>query len=1068
MSDINTTGTVSISQDYTNNYRNQMQESLIDAINILYKGAVAKENISKTLECIISDASERDKGIYKVDYMKNIFEVSCPLSTLYDVGDAVFVLVPDGDFSKTKIIVGSAEGNTGGSSGTDVEANPAGTATDILEKLRVGTTIYSVEGGSTDVVTDVKVNGASVVGSDHVARISAVTQAQLENALETKADATDLTDLEETVNDLITTVSGKANQSSLEALTTIVRTKANSADVNAALNLKANQSDLNDLATIVDSKANQSEVTAIKDGVIIDSFGDVENALTSKQDILAFDNVPTQNSNNPVTSGGIYSALINKVNSDDIGTAAAKDYVDSVTENSTDLVTSGAVYAAIDNLPEPMVFKGSLGTGGTVTALPVDGSATIGDTYKVITTGTYASQTAKVGDTFICDSKTSSANTWVLIPSGDEPSGTVTSITLKATSPIAIDSSSAITTSGTRTLSHAASGAAAGSYGDSGNQTPGYGSTFKVPYVTVNATGHVTAISEHTVKIPASDNTTYAAGTGTTITGTNNAINVTYGSAANTACQGNDSRLSNARQVVDNVLTNQDLNSVMTPGFYSAGGGNSVANKPSGVDHFGLLVIHGASGQHYVQIIYAPGVSKSYRRFCTGGTTSWSSWTEEKITDNNTTYTFANGTNQFTVTPSGGSAQTVKVTPNDTTKLPLAGGTMTGQILTSFKSAVAMGSRQSDATTIENLCNELRYSSGCAGSVSTTAAYTKDGVTIPAGWYNYLWIPHRSGGVNGNASGDNCNYGSLLLSGMTLSGCYMLRYASSKISELKDLYADTKYTAATAAPGAIAATGSAGTSTNYARQDHTHGITVATGDSNGQVKIAGQNVSVKGLGSAAYTDSNNYRKVNSAGEYVCSGNGKNYYYRIATITISGSYVNAPILFHLGGRGYPQTNLIIRFASISGTDPGLEFIMSDNYQGYYIRKTATSTWEVIGRYNEQWGRADLYYIENYAVGISINMTNIGNDLPDGCTQASKMFPNTTYTASTTSVGSASAGTAIAADDITAWSAGTMTSASYSKGVLTITNGSAPSLSYTARSIPNISVSSKTVVTGITAN
>lgn len=76
-------------------------------------------------------------------------------------------------------------------------------------------------------------------------------------------------------------------------------------------------------------------------------------------------------------------------------------------------------------------------------------------------------------------------------------------------------------------------------------------------------------------------------------------------------------------------------------------------------------------------------------------------------------------------------------------------------------------------------------------------------------------------------------------------------------------------------------------------------------------------------------------------------------------------------------------------------------------------------------------------------------------------------NTTYTASTASIGSASAGTAIATDDITAWSAGTAASASVSAGVLTITNGTAPSLSYTARSIPNISVTSKTVVTGITA-
>lgn len=149
----------------------------------------------------------------------------------------------------------------------------------------------------------------------------------------------------------------------------------------------------------------------------------------------------------------------------------------SASDNSTKLATTAFVKTAIDNLPEPMVFKGSLGTGGTVTALPVDGSATVGDTYKVITAGTYASKAAKVGDTFICLTKTSSANTWELIPSGDEPSGTVTSITLKATSPIAIDSSSAITASGTRTLSHANSGVTAGTYRS----------------VTVNATGHVTA-----------------------------------------------------------------------------------------------------------------------------------------------------------------------------------------------------------------------------------------------------------------------------------------------------------------------------------------------------------------------------------------------------------------------------------------------------------------------------------------------------------------------------------------------------------------------------------------------
>ena len=196
-----------------------------------------------------------------------------------------------------------------------------------------------------------------------------------------------------------------------------------------------------------------------------------------------------------------------------INNAAYKDVDTSISSGSTSekLPTTAAVAsyvdAAIEAMPEPMIFKGSLGTGGTITSLPTASASNEGYTYKVITAGTYASQAAKVGDTFICAKTGTSTYEWILIPSGDEPSGTVTSVTIKATSPIAIDSSSAITTSGTRTLSHVDSGATAGSYGDSAAQTPAYGGTFKVPYVTVDAKGHVTSISDHTVKIPASDNT---------------------------------------------------------------------------------------------------------------------------------------------------------------------------------------------------------------------------------------------------------------------------------------------------------------------------------------------------------------------------------------------------------------------------------------------------------------------------------------------------------------------------------------------------------------------------------
>ena len=52
------------------------------------------------------------------------------------------------------------------------------------------------------------------------------------------------------------------------------------------------------------------------------------------------------------------------------------------------------------------------------------------------------------------------------------------------------------------TIAHSDSGATAGNYGDSAAQTPSFGGTFKVPYVSVDAKGHVTSASDHTVTIP--------------------------------------------------------------------------------------------------------------------------------------------------------------------------------------------------------------------------------------------------------------------------------------------------------------------------------------------------------------------------------------------------------------------------------------------------------------------------------------------------------------------------------------------------------------------------------------
>lgn len=94
----------------------------------------------------------------------------------------------------------------------------------------------------------------------------------------------------------------------------------------------------------------------------------------------------------------------------------------------------------IDDLPLPMLFKGTLGTGGTIESLPTASTSNEGYVYLVITDGTYAGQTAKAGDEFISD-----GSSWVLVPSGDDSGSLVISQTLTAGSTSITFNNSAIT-----------------------------------------------------------------------------------------------------------------------------------------------------------------------------------------------------------------------------------------------------------------------------------------------------------------------------------------------------------------------------------------------------------------------------------------------------------------------------------------------------------------------------------------------------------------------------------------------------------------------------------------------
>ena len=171
--------------------------------------------------------------------------------------------------------------------------------------------------------------------------------------------------------------------------------------------------------------------------------------------------------------------------------------VDSTLSSSaTAIPTSAAVSNAISGLSGAMHFI------GTSTSAVTDGGT------ENPTISGYSGTAKTAGNVLLYQNKefvwTGSA--WELL--GDEGSYALKTYTVTGDTNTGLTGGGELSTN--PVIQHATSGATAGSYGDSAAQTPSYGGTFKVPYITVNTYGHVTGISEHTVKIPASDNTNTA------------------------------------------------------------------------------------------------------------------------------------------------------------------------------------------------------------------------------------------------------------------------------------------------------------------------------------------------------------------------------------------------------------------------------------------------------------------------------------------------------------------------------------------------------------------------------
>ena len=146
---------------------------------------------------------------------------------------------------------------------------------------------------------------------------------------------------------------------------------------------------------------------------------------------------------------------------------------------------------------------------------------------------------------------------------------------------------------------------------------------------------------------------------------------------------------------------------------------------------------------------------------------------------------------------------------------------------------------------------------------------------------------------------------------------------------------------------AVSSSASAGTATTYSRGDHTHNISVATGDANGQVKIAGQNASVKGLGDAAYkgvTDNSSSTAVTSTDTNLITGRTLYYAgYTKNTGTVTGSGLTADtVILGNGGTAIKTSSKTIASSGTGITDDDTKIPTSKSVKSYVDGLVANAT------------------------------------------------------------------------------------------------------------------------------
>lgn len=445
-------------------------------------------------------------------------------------------------------------------------------------------------------------------------------------------------------------------------------------------NILAVCSDIASNGAITWTQVNPDTDTNTNDNTKVTSISATKNA-SSDNTKLVFDlsvgqttsHLGTSNTNETAVTGTL---TINSSDVTGILTDTAVDVDNSaVSSNKTTIATTGS---------------GSSGSGFTIEG---SSNVTLTDTTTGIKIDAKDTQYNLTSPAVSGASAATSAAVNLGIVGGNTSAGGT--ITVKAGEDLAIDN----TTAGEFTIYHKNSGATAGSYGTSASTTPAAGGKIKIPNITVDAQGHLTAASEQEITLPA-DKDSYI--TSVTAAATGGTFSVTHaGSRSNTVTSGevlfynidkyaadgtktttkvdNQGNLGEyyTKTAIDDLL--KGINAVTYKGTVFGTGATAGSTLPTTKVKIGDAYLANADSGNYKQgdLIIATGTEGADGTI-TAGTLQWTRVPSGKDAD--TTYTFAvdEAANKVTVTPLGTTAlDVVKFAAGDALDVSTSGKTVT-------------------------------------------------------------------------------------------------------------------------------------------------------------------------------------------------------------------------------------------------------------------------------------------------------------------------------------------------------------------------------------------------------